>query len=126
MDAIELSLQQKELMRHISQAETPTGDKLKYDNREWAEKQKEQLNNVHKLLNEAGGIVKNTAVELEDQHQLITKIDEDAEDADMELSMINEFMGILSNRNLLTKVILVLLAIFLGVADLIIILLKIA
>lgn len=70
--------------------------------------------------------MKNTAVELEDQHQLITKIDEDAEDADMELSMINEFMGILSNRNLLTKVILVLLAIFLGVADLIIILLKIA
>jgi hypothetical protein len=48
------------------------------------------------------------------------------EEADGELSMINEFMGIISNRNLLTRLILLALAIFLGAADLVIIFLKIA
>jgi len=42
----------------------------------------------------------------------------------MELSMVSEFMGILSNRNLLTKLILVLLILVMGVADFIIITLK--
>jgi hypothetical protein len=48
------------------------------------------------------------------------------EEADGELSMINEFMGIISNRTLLSKLILLALALFLGVADLIIIVLKIS
>jgi hypothetical protein len=40
--------------------------------------------------------------------------------------MINEFMDIISNRNLLTRLILLALALFLGVADVIILILKIS
>lgn len=40
--------------------------------------------------------------------------------------MITEFMDIISNRNLLTKIILLALVVFLGVADLIIIMLKLS
>lgn len=39
--------------------------------------------------------------------------------------MINEFMGIINNRNLLTRLILIALILFLGVADFIILILKI-
>jgi len=44
----------------------------------------------------------------------------------MNLSMIDQFMKIVTNRNLLTKLALILLAIFLAIAELIILALKVA
>lgn len=54
------------------------------------------------------------------------RVEHEADEAEGELSMINEFMGIISNRNLLTRLILLALALFLGAADLVIIILKIS
>lgn len=71
-------------------------------------------------------MTKDTILEMANQKEVVAGIYGTVDEAENELSMINEFMGIISNRNLLTKLILLALALFLGVADLIIIVLKIA
>lgn len=71
-------------------------------------------------------MTKDTILEMGNQKEVVAGIYGTVDEAENELSMINEFMGIISNRNLLTKLILLALALFLGVADLIIIVLKIA
>jgi hypothetical protein len=78
------------------------------------------------MLNETKDVTKNTNLEMVGQKEVVTGIYGTVDEAENELSMINEFMGIISNRNLLTKLILLALALFLGVADLVIIILKIA
>jgi hypothetical protein len=70
-------------------------------------------------------VTKDTVVELEGQRKVIENIDNDIEEAEGELSTINEFMSIISNRNLLTRLILLTLILFLGATDLIIVILKI-
>ncbi len=70
-------------------------------------------------------MTKDTVVELEGQRKVIENIDNDIEEAEGELSTINEFMSIISNRNLLTRLILLTLILFLGATDLIIVILKI-
>ncbi len=77
-------------------------------------------------MNETKQATNDTNMEMMAQREVVTGIYGTVEEAENELSMINEFMGIISNRNLLTKLILLALALFLGVADLIIIILKIA
>jgi hypothetical protein len=58
--------------------------------------------------------------------ETLVRLENDAEEAEGELSMINEFMSIISNRNLITRLILVALVLFLGVVDLTVIVLKIS
>ena len=43
----------------------------------------------------------------------------------MELSMIDDFMRTINNRALMTKLILVMMAVFLGVADVLVLLIKV-
>lgn len=99
-------------------------EKLKYENKELALKLNEQVKNIHKTLTEAKTVTKDTVVELEGQRHVIENIDNDIEEAEGELSTINEFMSIINNRNLLTRLILLALILFLGAADFIIIILK--
>ena len=59
------------------------------------------------------------------QRERIGALEEEWEQADVELTMIDQFMRMIGNRALLTKLILVFLALFLGVADIAILTMKI-
>jgi hypothetical protein len=56
----------------------------------------------------------------------INAIGADADEAESELTMIDQLMRIISNRTLITKLLLILLIIFLAIADVIILSLKLA
>ena len=69
--------------------------------------------------------VKNTKDEVFEQGRKIEDMDGLADDIESEMSMIEQFMKVIVNRNLLTKIMLILLIIFLGLADLAVIIMKI-
>lgn len=51
-------------------------------------------------------------------------MDGDAKETEMELSMTDQMMRIINNRNLMTKFIMVILILFMGMADLLLLYVK--
>ena len=76
-------------------------------------------------MGETAGIIANTKEAVRNQGERLNALHDEWNEADAELTMIDQFMRTISNRTLLTKIILVLLVIFLGIADVMIFLLRV-
>jgi hypothetical protein len=119
---ITLEYQKRLLMKRPSSKGGADG----YSNMRMLEDLNERTHNIDQTFGEAAAIIGNTRNEVYRQREDLEGLHREYEDADVELSMIDQFMRTISNRSLLTKLILVALALFLGLADLTILILKIA
>jgi hypothetical protein len=80
--------------------------------------------NVSKDMNQIHGITQNTNAELYNQGNVLKEMKDDARDAESELSMADQMMRIIKNRSLITKLILIILIVFMGLADVLLLFIK--
>ena len=105
---------------------TSTGPQKNNDfNLQMLRELREQKGIIEGKFEETTGIIKDTNVELHGQTKDTKAFMEETQTAEVELGLISQFMSTITNRNLVTKVTLLLLIIFLGLADIAILVLKI-
>jgi hypothetical protein len=123
---LDLSLKNEKL---LERSVDPNYESESHKNKFLAKKVEKTTNNLGKANNTANEIIdrdKMTAKELEQQRRRMEHVNEELGEVESKLSLLQQIFGVLENKELANKLKLLFIVILLGIANLIILYIKLA
>ena len=110
----------------LKNGQSVNSNEIEMQNMKHANEMVGRFQTAGKDLSEVHGITTNINVQLDHQGEILKGIKSDAKEAQSELTMADQIMRIIKNRNLKTKLILIIFMFFMAGADLMLFITKLS